>query len=98
MRSGDWIRCPRSRLVTWMRQHPIAAYFTFAYAGTWARHLPLVLGANGLSLFPYEVPMVLFGVLFILGVYAGPTLSAFVVTNALEGKEGRRKLLRRYGQ
>jgi membrane protease YdiL (CAAX protease family) len=87
-----------SRLATWMRQHPIAAYFTFAYAGTWALHLPMVLGTNGLGLFPYEVPMVLFVVLFILGVYAGPTLSAFVVTNALEGKEGRRKLFRRYRQ
>jgi uncharacterized protein len=87
-----------SRMVIWMRQHPIAAYFTFAYAGTWALHLPLVLGTNGLGLFPYEVPMALFGVLFILGVYAGPTLSAFVVTNALDGKEGRRKLFRRYRQ
>jgi membrane protease YdiL (CAAX protease family) len=87
-----------SRLTVWMRQHPIAAYFTFAFAGTWALHLPMVLGTNGLGLFPYEVPMVLFVVLFILGVYAGPTLSAFVVTNALDGKEGRRKLFRRYRQ
>jgi uncharacterized protein len=42
--------------------------------------------------------MVLFVILFILGVYVGPTLSAFIVTNALEGKEGRQKPLRRYGQ
>lgn len=87
-----------SRLTVWMRQHPIIAYFTFAYIGTWALHLPMVLGTNGLGIFPYEVPMILFVILFILGVYAGPTLSAFVVTNALDGKEGRRKLFRRYGQ
>src|SRR5574338_495370 len=52
-----------SRLTVWMRQHPVTAYFTFAFAGTWALHLPMVL-----------------------------------VTNALEGKEGRRKLFRRYRQ
>jgi len=87
-----------SGLSAWMRQHPIAAYFTLAFAGTWALDMPMVLGTNGLGIFPYEVPMILFVILFILGVYAGPTLSAFLVTNALEGKEGRQKLLPRYGQ
>jgi uncharacterized protein len=89
---------PASGLSVWMRQHPIVAYFTLAFAGTWALQMPMVLGTNGLGLFPYEVPMALFAVLFILSVYAGPTLSAFLVTNALDGKEGRRKLFRRYGQ
>jgi membrane protease YdiL (CAAX protease family) len=81
-----------------MRQHPIAAYFTFAFAITWALHAPMVLGTNGLGIFPYEVPMALYVILFILGAIVGPTLGAFLVTNALEGKEGRRKLFRRYGQ
>jgi uncharacterized protein len=87
-----------SGLSVWVRQHPIVAYFTLAFAGSWALQMPMVLGTNGLSIFPYAVPDVLFLILFILSVYAGPTLSAFVVTNALEGKEGRRKLLRRYVQ
>lgn len=87
-----------SGLSVWMRQHPIAAYFTLAFAGTWALHMPMVLGRNGLGIFPYEVPEALFAILFILGVFTGPTLSAFLVTNALDGKEGRRKLFRRYGQ
>jgi membrane protease YdiL (CAAX protease family) len=65
---------------------------------TWALHLPMVLGRNGLGIFPYEVPEALFAILFILGAFTGPTLGAFLVTNALEGKEGRRKLFRRYGQ
>ena len=85
-------------LSVWMRQHPIIAYFTLAFAVTWALHTPMVLGRNGLGIFPYEVPMALFVILFILGAVAGPTLGAFLVTNALDGKEGRRKLLRRYGQ
>jgi len=87
-----------SGLSLWMQQHPIAAYFTLAYAVTWTLHLPMVLGRQGLGIFPYEVPMALFMILFILGAIAGPTLGAFLVTNALDGKEGRRKLFRRYGQ
>ena len=87
-----------SRLSVWMRQHPIVAYFTFAFAGTWILQMPMLLGRNGLGIFPYEVPETLFAILFILSAYTGPTLSAFIVTNALDGKEGRRKLFRRYGQ
>jgi membrane protease YdiL (CAAX protease family) len=81
-----------------MRQHPIAAYFTLVFAITWALHMPMVLGQQGLGLLPYEVPMALFVILFILGAMAGPTLGAFLVTNALDGKEGRQRLLRRYVQ
>jgi membrane protease YdiL (CAAX protease family) len=58
----------------------------------------MVLGRQGLGIFLYEVPMALFMILFILGAIAGPTLGAYLVTNALDGKEGRRKLFRRYGQ
>jgi membrane protease YdiL (CAAX protease family) len=81
-----------------MRQHPIAAYFTLAFAITWTLHMPMVLSMDGLGIFRYQVPMALFVILFIVGAITGPTLSAFLVTNALEGKEGRRKLFRRYGQ
>jgi membrane protease YdiL (CAAX protease family) len=81
-----------------MQQHPIAAYFTFAFAITWALHMPMALGRQGFGIFPYEVPLVLFMILFIVGAIAGPMLGAFIVTNALDGKEGRRKLFRRYGQ
>src|SRR6185436_7344552 len=81
-----------------MRQHPIVAYFTLAFVITWALHMPMVLGKQGLGIFPYEVPGALFVILFILGAIAGPTLGAYLVTNALEGKEGRWKLFRRYFQ
>jgi membrane protease YdiL (CAAX protease family) len=81
-----------------MRQHPLLAYFSIAFAGTWLFDLPMVLGQDGLGLFPYSVPMILYAILFILGVYMGPTLAAYLVTNAVDGKEGMRKLFRRYGQ
>ena len=83
---------------TWMRKHPLVAYFSIAFAGTWLLDLPMVLGKDGLGLFPYSVPMLLYIVLFILGSFTGPTLAAFVVTNAVDGKDGMRKLFRRYGQ
>jgi membrane protease YdiL (CAAX protease family) len=85
-------------LSVWMRQHPILAYFLLAFAITWMLHLPMVFSRNGLGWLPYEVPVALYAILFILGAFSGPTLGAFVVTNALEGKEGTRKLFRRYGQ
>lgn len=88
----------RKSISVWMRQHPFIAYFTLAYAGTWILQMPMVLGSQGLGLFPYAVPDVLFILLFFVSVYTGPTLSAYLVTNALEGKEGRRQLFRRYGQ
>ena len=87
-----------SSFSTWMREHPLMAYFSIAFAGTWLLDLPMVLGKDGLGLFPYSVPMILYAVLFILGPYAGPTLAAYLVTNAEDGKEGMRKLFRRYGQ
>lgn len=87
-----------SGLTVWMKQHPLVAYFTLTFAITWALHMPMVLGQQGLGIFPYEVPEALFAILFILGAIAGPTMGAYLVTNALDGKEGRRKLFRRYFQ
>lgn len=87
-----------SSFPTWMQGHPLVAYFMIAYAGTWLLDLPMVLGKDGLGLFSYSVPLAVYIILFLLGSYAGPTLAAFLVTNAMDGKEGRRKLFRRYGQ
>jgi len=87
-----------SSFSVWMRQHPLVAFFSIAFAGTWLLELPMVLGKDGLGLLPYSVPMILFIILYILGVFSGPTLAAYLVTNALDGKDGMRKLFRRYGQ
>jgi len=87
-----------STFSVWIRQRPLIAYFSMAFAGTWLLDLPMVLGRDGLGLLPYSVPMVLYIVLFILGSFSGPTLAAYLVTNASEGKDGLRKFFRRYGQ
>jgi membrane protease YdiL (CAAX protease family) len=87
-----------SSFSAWMQVHPLLAYFTIAFAGTWLMDLPMVLGREGLGLFPYSVPMIAYIILFILGSFTGPTLAAYLVTNAVDGKAGLLKFFRRYGQ
>ena len=86
---------PMKRLI---KDHPLAAYFVIAFAGTWLLDLPSILGKNGLGLFPFTVPFVLFAVLFVLSSFAGPTLGAFLVTAITDGKPGVRQFLHRYVQ
>ncbi len=74
-------------------RHPLAAYFGMAFAFTWILQIPLVLAQNGFGLIPFTLPTNLFTV---PAVIAGPTLAAFVVTAATEGRAGVRQLLRRY--
>lgn len=81
-----------------LARHPIAAYFVLAYAGTWIVELPLVLSRNGIGLIPLTLPFLTFAVVFVLSAYTGPTLAAFVMTAATEGRSGVRQLLRRYVQ
>jgi uncharacterized protein len=78
--------------------HPLAAYFTIAFAAVWLALLPAVLARNGLGLLPFTVPDAAFVVLFIGGTLLGPTAGAFVVTAVTDGKPGVRLMLRRYTQ
>lgn len=76
----------------WMERHPLLAYFAIAFAGTWALTIPMAL-SSGFNLFP--MPDAAFLLLFILSIYAGPFLGALVVTRAIEGRAGIRRLFRR---
>jgi membrane protease YdiL (CAAX protease family) len=79
-----------------LARHPLVSYFLIAYAGTWLVTVPVALSANGVSLLPFGIPDG--SVIFVSAawVFMGPTLAAFVVTGATEGREGIRRLLRRY--
>ena len=73
--------------------HPLVAYFIIAFAGTWLTTLPIVLARNGLRLIPFTFPFLgIFGI-FMLVAFTGPTLSAFIVTAATQGKAGVRQFL-----
>jgi membrane protease YdiL (CAAX protease family) len=81
-----------------LRRYPLAAFFTLAYLGSWIVWLPMLLAGNNLLLPASAVPPGLKFLLTVLAPFAGPTLAAFVMTAALEGRAGVRGLLSRYVQ
>jgi uncharacterized protein len=81
---------------TWIKQHPLLAYFLIAFAATWLCMAPIVVSQRGLNLL--ALPEEVLGILFILSTFIGPTPAAFIVTGVIDGKAGMRQLLRRMGQ
>jgi uncharacterized protein len=79
-----------------LARHPLTFYFIIAYAGTWVVTVPIALSANGVGLLPFGIPNG--SVIFVsaVWVFLGPTLAAFIVTGATEGRAGIRRLLHRY--
>ena len=77
-----------------LARHPLASFFVLAYALTWLAWSPWFLSEAGVGLLPYD------GGEFstfvnLVGLVLGPTLSAFIVTGATEGRGGIRRLLHR---
>jgi membrane protease YdiL (CAAX protease family) len=85
-------------LASALRRHPLIAFFTLAYLGSWIVWLPMLLAGNNLFLESAAVSPGLKFLLTVLAPFAGPTLAAFVVTAALEGSAGVRALIGRYIQ
>jgi membrane protease YdiL (CAAX protease family) len=81
-----------------LARHPLVAFFLIAYAGAWLVELPVVLSRTGTGLLPYTLPPIAVVVLIAAATFTGPTLSAFVMVRATEGREGPKRLLRRYVQ
>lgn len=76
---------------TFIRSHPLIAYFAMAYAGMWIVISPLVMDSFGWI----ELSDGLSLLLFVLSSLSGPALAAFWVTGVLEGRAGMARLLRR---
>jgi uncharacterized protein len=77
-----------------LTRHPLLSFFALAYALTWLAWSPWYLSESGVGLLPFDgdsISVYLNPVALILG----PTLSAFIMTGATEGKDGVRRLLRR---
>ncbi|MEJ2560592.1 MAG: type II CAAX endopeptidase family protein [Anaerolineae bacterium] len=72
-----------------MRQHPLFSFFFMAYAFTWIIFIPYVLSQWGIL--PNTRIYVIFHVLHTFG----PTLSAIIMINNLEGKAGILRLWQR---
>ena len=82
---------PRGGLLA---RRPLTSFFVLAYALSWLAWSPWFLSEAGVGLLPYggggiSLPS------NVVALVLGPTLSAFVVTGAAEGRDGVRRLLRR---
>ena len=78
-----------------LARQPLLIYFVLTFAGGWLPFVPIVMGQDGLGLLPYHVPLWLYVGLFLSATFAGPSLAAFLVTDALEGRTGIKHFLRR---
>jgi len=81
-----------------LARRPLVYFFLIAFAGAWVVELPVVLSRTGTGVLPYTLPTIVVVLLIAAATYTGPTLAAFVMARATEGKEGPKRLLRRYVQ
>jgi membrane protease YdiL (CAAX protease family) len=81
-----------------LARRPLLWFFVIAFAGAWVMELPVVLSRTGTGVLPYTLPTIVVVLLIAAATYTGPTVAAFVMARATEGKEGPRRLLRRYVQ
>src|SRR4051812_7507840 len=81
---------PRQGLLA---RHQLVFFFGMAYAFSWLVWSPWVLGKDGAGLLPPELSVPTSGLLLAAGIFAGPTLSAFIMTATTEGRAGVRRLL-----
>jgi membrane protease YdiL (CAAX protease family) len=80
-----------------LARHPLISFFLLTFALTWLGWSPWFLSRDGVGLLPYDGGGYS-DFINTVGLVLGPTLSAFVVTGASEGREGVRRLLRRIVQ
>lgn len=89
-------RTGRLGLAHWIKQHPLLAYFLFAFGLTWLFVAPIVLSQRALNLITLPDEALL--VLFLVSTFIGPTPAAFIVTGLIDGRAGVMQLLARMVQ
>jgi membrane protease YdiL (CAAX protease family) len=87
---------PDSGIKAFAKRNPLTAYFILAFALMWVFVIPIVVSQSGLGII--TLPDVLIDVFFLISTFSGPLPAAFIMTNLLEGREGRRQLFRRMFQ
>jgi len=85
---------PHGGLKGLLTRHPLVSFFAMAYALTWLAWSPWYLSEAGIGLLPYDGDSIS-DYLNTVALIMGPTLSAFIMTGATEGRDGVRRLLRR---
>ena len=87
---------PASARQGMLGRRPLVSFFAMAYAFSWIVWAPWVLGEDGVGLLPIKLSDATSGLLNAAAILAGPTLSAFVMTDTTEGRAGECHLLRQY--
>ena len=87
---------PESGLKGFARRHPLTSYFTLAFALMWVFVIPIALSQRGLNII--ALPDALIEVFLLVATFSGPLPAALIMTTLLEGREGRRQLIRRMFQ
>jgi membrane protease YdiL (CAAX protease family) len=77
-----------------LARRPLVSFFVLTFALTWLGWSPWFLSEAGVGLLPYDGGQFA-TYINVAGLVLGPTLSAFVLTGAVEGREGVLRLLRR---
>jgi len=85
-----------SGLKAFARRYPLTAYFVLAFALMWVFVIPIMLSQRGLGII--GLPDTLIEVFFLVATFSGPLPAAFIMTTLLDGREGRRQLMRRMFQ
>lgn len=81
-----------------LARHPLTSFFVMAFGFSWLVEAPVVLSETGTGLLPYTLPPLVITLLIAGATFTGPTVAAFIMTGATEGRPGVGRLLRRYVQ
>jgi membrane protease YdiL (CAAX protease family) len=87
---------PESGLKAFAKRHPLTAYFVLAFALMWVFVIPIMLSQRGLGII--TLPDALIEVFFLVATFSGPLPAALIMTTLMDGREGRRQLIRRMFQ
>ena len=84
----------RDNLLT---RHPLVSFTVLAYGIAWLIEIPLALSQTGLGILPISLPLPTVALAIAAATFA-PTVAAFVMAWATEGRAGASALLKRYFQ
>ena len=83
---------PESGIKGFAKRHPLTAYFILAFALMWGFVIPIMLSQRGLDIISLPDPLI--EIFLLVAAFSGPLPAALIMTTLLEGREGRRQLLR----
>jgi CAAX protease family protein len=83
---------PESGLKAFAKRNPLTAYFILAFALMWVFVIPIMLSQRGLGII--TLPDALIEIFLLVATFSGPLPAALIMTTLIDGREGRKKLLR----